>query len=204
MPGLRLRRFRGKADIDQQTIPAELVENDPQRDIHCRVSGFREGPRFSFKAIRNKCALLNISPRGRQIRERLRKGKLLPEAPLVLVVEDQYLLLFDLEQALAEGGFAAECAFSGEEALALFVSGGKNYVALVTDVNLGRGLNGWEVARRIREKEPSFPIIYMTAYAEDWALQGVPNSVLVPKPYAPAQLVGALSNLLYIGTIPTK
>lgn len=127
----------------------------------------------------------------------------MPEAPLVLVVEDQYLLLFDVDQALTEGGFATECVFSGEEALALFMSGGKNYVALVTDVNLGAGLNGWEVARRIRRKEPSFPIIYMTAYAEDWASQGVPNSVLVPKPYAPAQLVTALSNLLHIATIPT-
>jgi CheY-like chemotaxis protein len=133
----------------------------------------------------------------------LREGETLAEAPLVLVVEDQYLVLSDVERALTEGGFAAEGVSSGEEALALFMSGGKNYVALVTDVNLQGDLNGWEVARRIREKDPSFPVIYMTAYAEDWASQGVPNSVLIPKPYAPAQLVTALSNLLNIGTPPT-
>jgi CheY-like chemotaxis protein len=127
----------------------------------------------------------------------------LPEGPLVLVVEDQYLLWIDVERALTEGGFAADGVFSGEEALALFMSGSKNYVALVTDVNLRGDLNGWEVARRIREKEPSLPVIYMTAYAEDWASQGVPNSVLIPKPYAPVQLVTALSNLLNIGTAPT-
>jgi CheY-like chemotaxis protein len=75
--------------------------------------------------------------------------------------------------------------------------------ALVTDVNLRGDLNGWEVARQIREKEPSLPVIYMTAYAEDWASQGVPNNVLIPKPYVPAQLVTALSNLLNIGTPPT-
>jgi CheY-like chemotaxis protein len=132
----------------------------------------------------------------------LREGKTLAEAPLVLVIEDQYLLLSDLERALTEGGFATEGVYSGEEALALFMSGGKNHVALVTDVNLQGDLNGWEVARRMREKEPSLPVIYVTAYAEDWASQGVPNSVLVPKPYAPAQLVTALSNLLNIGTTP--
>jgi len=124
----------------------------------------------------------------------------LPEAPLVLVVEDQYLLLSDVERALSEGGFATIGVFSGEEALKLFMSGDKNYVALVTDVNLGGELNGWDVARQIREKDPALPVIYMTAYAEDWASHGVPNSVLVPKPYAPAQLITALSNLLNIGT----
>jgi DNA-binding response OmpR family regulator len=127
----------------------------------------------------------------------------LAEAPLVLIVEDEYLLQSDLERALIEGGFAVEGVYSGEEALARFMNGGKNYVALVTDVNLQGDLNGWDVARRIREKEASFPVIYMTAYAEDWASQGVPNSVLIPKPYAPAQLVTALSNLLNIGTPPT-
>jgi CheY-like chemotaxis protein len=124
----------------------------------------------------------------------------LPEAPLVLVVEDEYLQLSDVERALTDGGFAANGVSSGEEALALFKSNGKNYVALVTDVNLSGRLNGWEVARRIREKEPSFPVVYMTAFAEDWASQGVPSSVLVAKPYTPAQLVTALSSLINIGT----
>jgi CheY-like chemotaxis protein len=124
----------------------------------------------------------------------------LPEAPLVLVVEDEYLLQMDVQQALTDGGFAVEGVYSGKKALELFMSGRKNYVALVTDVNLQGDLNGWEVARRIREKEPSFPVIYLTAYAEDWASRGVPNSVLIAKPYAPAQLVTALSNLLNIGT----
>ena len=58
-------------------------------------------------------------------------------------------------------------------------------------------LNGWEVARQIREKDPAFPIIYMTgAGTEEWASQGVPNSILLMKPFAPAQLVTAVSQLL--------
>jgi DNA-binding response OmpR family regulator len=133
----------------------------------------------------------------------LREGETLAEAPLVLVVEDEYLIQIEVQRALTDGGFAAEGVSSGEEALAHFMSGGKNYAALITDVNLRGDLNGWDVARQIREKEPSFPVIYMTAFAEDWASQGVPNSVLIPKPYAPAQLVTALSNLLNIGAPPT-
>jgi hypothetical protein len=38
---------------------------------------------------------------------------------------------------------------------------------------------------------------YLTASAiEEWSSQGVPNSILVPKPFASAQLLTALSNLL--------
>jgi DNA-binding response OmpR family regulator len=82
------------------------------------------------------------------------------ELPLILVVEDEYLLQADIERALTDGGFATELFFLGEEALSRFVDRSKDYHALVTDVRLRGRVNGWEVARRIREKEPAFPVIY--------------------------------------------
>src|SRR5215831_2341976 len=78
--------------------------------------------------------------------------------PLILVIENEYLLLADVERALTDGGFATETFFSGEEALSRFVDRSKDYQALVTDVRLRGRVNGWEIARRIREKEPSFPV----------------------------------------------
>ena len=58
-------------------------------------------------------------------------------------------------------------------------------------------LTGWDVARVAREIDPTMPIVYMTGtHGEDWASKGVPNSVLLTKPFAPAQLVTAISNLL--------
>jgi DNA-binding response OmpR family regulator len=118
------------------------------------------------------------------------------ELPLILVIEDEYPLQGVIDEALVEGGFATDMLSSGEEALTLFLSG-RNYRALVTDVNLKGRLSGWDVARQIREKEASFPVIYMTGAATDqWASQGVPNSILLQKPFAPAQLVTAVSQLL--------
>jgi hypothetical protein len=35
--------------------------------------------------------------------------------------------------------------------------------------------------------------------AEDWASKGVPHSIMLPKPFAPAQLVSAVSHLPNIG-----
>jgi DNA-binding response OmpR family regulator len=61
---------------------------------------------------------------------------------------------------------------------------------------LGRS-DGWEVGRAARRIDPDFPVIYMSGVAADqWTIQGVPDSIMLQKPFAPAQLVTALSNLL--------
>ena len=65
-------------------------------------------------------------------------------------------------------------------------------------------MDGWEVARHARELDPEFPIVYMTGIRKDeWGSRGVPNSILMTKPFAPAQLVTALSQLLNGGTAAT-
>jgi CheY-like chemotaxis protein len=127
----------------------------------------------------------------------------MPERPLILVIEDEYLLQADIEGVLAEAGFDIDTLSSGEEALTLLMSGARRPRALVADVRLAGRLTGWEVARRIREKDPAFPIIYVTANGQDWPSEGVPNSVLISKPFAPAQLVTALSQLLNAGSSST-
>ena len=118
----------------------------------------------------------------------------------ILVVEDDYPVQGVVEEILADGGFATDILSSGEEALTLFRSGLKNYKALVADVSLKGRLSGWEVATQIRETDPQFPVIYMSgAHAEDWASKGVPNSIILAKPFAPAQLVTGVSQLLNAG-----
>ena len=85
----------------------------------------------------------------------------------------------------------------GEEAVTLLQGNKDKYKALVPDISLRGRIDGWEVARHAREIHPEFPVVYITAaHANQWASRGVPNSVLLPKPFAPAQLVTAVSDLL--------
>lgn len=73
----------------------------------------------------------------------------------------------------------------------------------ITDINFGASATGWDVARHARELKPDMPVIYMTgAEGHDWASLGVPNSVLVPKPFAPAQVITAVAQLLNVGNTP--
>jgi DNA-binding response OmpR family regulator len=128
----------------------------------------------------------------------------LADSLLIMVVEDDHLIQNLVEDALSDGGFESAIAGSGEEAVTLLRGNRHHYRALVTDINLLGRLDGWEVARQAREIDPAFPIIYITgAAADQWASHGVPNSILLTKPFAPAQLVTAVSQLLNTGTPTT-
>jgi DNA-binding response OmpR family regulator len=116
----------------------------------------------------------------------------------ILVVEDDPLIQSLVEDTLTDGGFEIVMASSSEDAIDLLDVGNVDYRAVVTDINLGRDkLTGWDVARHAREIDAQFPVVYMTgADADDWASKGVPNSILLSKPFAQAQLLTAISQLL--------
>jgi DNA-binding response OmpR family regulator len=122
----------------------------------------------------------------------------LENLPIILVVEDDQLLQRVVEETLTDGGFDIVIAASGENAVELLDTADGKYRALVTDVNLGRDrMNGWDVARRAREIDSNFPVVYMSGdSAEDWSSRGVPDSIMLSKPFAPAQLVTAVSQVL--------
>jgi DNA-binding response OmpR family regulator len=129
--------------------------------------------------------------------ELLSRREKVEHLPMVLIVEDDELIQGIVEDALKEGGFETAIAPSAEEAVTLLKGRVMDYRALVTDINLKGHMNGWEVAKQAREIDPAFPIVYMTgAAAADWPSRGVPNSIVLEKPFAPAQLVTAISQLL--------
>lgn len=121
------------------------------------------------------------------------------EAPTILLLEDDPLTRSETEQALRCAGFGCEYVTSGEDALAAFLADPKRYNALVTEVALQGEMTGWQVARKIRETAPRLPVIYLSGpSSEQWRSHGVPRSLRLVKPFAPAQLVAGLSTLLSV------
>lgn len=115
----------------------------------------------------------------------------------ILLVEDEDLVVSVLEETLREGGFEPEVAKSGGEAFTLLESKIGSIRGLITDINLGSGPDGWDVARHARELSPEIPVVYMSgASSDEWTSRGVPNSTIVEKPFAPAQIITAISALL--------
>ena len=120
----------------------------------------------------------------------------MPE-PVVLLVEDEPLVLLLAQDALEAGGYTVLPVQLSSEALDVLDRRGAELSGLVTDIRLPGGADGWEVARHARELRADLPIVYTTAdSAGDWPAKGVPNSVVVQKPYAGAQLLTAISTLM--------
>ena len=120
----------------------------------------------------------------------------MPE-PLVLLVEDEPLILLVAQDALEAGGYTVLPVQLASEALSLLDSRIAELSGLVTDVRLPGGPDGWGIARHACELRADLPVVYTTGdSAADWPANGVPNSVVVQKPYAAAQLLTAISTLM--------
>lgn len=115
---------------------------------------------------------------------------------MVMVFEDEPLVAMFVEDALKRAGFEVVLAQDAGEAEAAIRDSIETVGALVTDIRLGVGLSGWELARAARERSPGIPIIFISGdSAIDHSAQGVPDSIMIQKPFVEAQLITALASL---------
>ena len=116
---------------------------------------------------------------------------------LLLLVEDEALILLHLQDALIEAGYELVLAGNGDNALSELEQDSDRFRGIITDIRLGTGPDGWDIAHRARELSPNIQVIYMSGDSgNDWSSKGVPNSLMIAKPFAVAQVVTAISNLL--------
>ena len=125
------------------------------------------------------------------------------EVTPILVVEDEPLIRMNLVDALHDGGFTTEECGDGKSACAQ-IDKYTEMQGLITDIRLGDGPNGWDVARHARRRFPHVAVLYVTGDSvAEWTSEGVPNSLILQKPYAEAQLMTAIASLL-IDAVPQQ
>lgn len=103
------------------------------------------------------------------------------ETPVrILVVDDEALIRLLAADALREAGFTVIEARRADEALVYITSGGA--VDLVfTDVQMPGPLDGLALARQLRARSPSIPVIITSGNLRP-PPEGLPG-IFVPKPY---------------------
>jgi CheY-like chemotaxis protein len=112
----------------------------------------------------------------------------------ILVVEDEPLVRDLIAGELRDLGFTVIEARSGGEALER-IAAHPEIDLLFTDILLGGGPSGWDVAIAFRAVAPDRPVIYASAYAPG-PHRRVPASVYLDKPYLPLQVIQAMRLLL--------
>jgi len=95
--------------------------------------------------------------------------------PRVLVVDDEPKICELLEAFLCAEGYQVESAPTGQGALVRLESG--RYDLVMTDIKMP-GMDGFELARRIREMDQEIPLVVITGYATvDTAVQALREGV---------------------------
>ena len=79
----------------------------------------------------------------------------------VLVIDDDAVVGHSFDRVLSEKGFDVDTALSGEEGLEDIEN--RNYDVVFTDIKMP-GIDGIEVAERIRKKCPWTPVVVITGY----------------------------------------
>jgi len=120
------------------------------------------------------------------------------ESRAVLVVDDEEPVRKFVERVLREAGYKTSMAGSGSEALDIAAQLSSLDV-LVTDVMMPQ-MAGGELARRLRQAQPSVKVLYLTGYADHLFKEKAmlwEDEAYLEKPCTIKALLEAVSLLLY-------
>ena len=110
----------------------------------------------------------------------------------VLVVEDDAVIREMIAEILIEEGVEADGVGYAEEALVLLGSGEKIDL-LVTDIDLGDGLTGIDLATIARSRHAEVELLFISGHSEDRAGQVPgPHDHVLQKPFRAQDLVAIL------------
>lgn len=117
-----------------------------------------------------------------------------PARICVLVVEDEEVVRLFAVEALEEAGFEVVAAASAEEALRR-ADERRDLKVMVTDVRMPGAVNGYFLARRVRERWPYVEIMLISGYAAPARRDLSLDCDFLIKPFAGDELVRRVSAL---------
>jgi DNA-binding response OmpR family regulator len=113
----------------------------------------------------------------------------------IMVVDDQPMLRLLIARALALEGYRVLEAGNGDEAIALAAKYGDAINLMLTDVQMP-GMDGFEAARRVRQRCPGMRTLFMTGHPDSRERAEAEGLDLVTKPFSPSELLARIGAAL--------
>ena len=122
----------------------------------------------------------------------------------VLVVDDEDMVRKFVVSVLENAGYRVRVAGSGREALDIWEKEGGRFDALLTDIVMP-GLNGLDLADRLRVRDPGLRVVIMSGYPADVDMgeaMAKNDYLFQGKPFAPDAILKTLQEAFRPKTVP--
>jgi CheY-like chemotaxis protein len=114
--------------------------------------------------------------------------------PVILIVEDEFLLRLDSAETIEDAGFEVIQAANADEAIAILKARPDIHVVF-TDIQMPGAMDGLKLARFVRDRWPPIQIVATSGRVAVADGDLPAGSVFLPKPYRGAQVVATLREL---------
>jgi two-component system, response regulator PdtaR len=113
----------------------------------------------------------------------------------VLVVEDEAFIRMDVVEMLSAAGYDIVEAANADEAIQM-LERDSDIRLIFTDIDMPGSMNGLKLAAAVRDRWPPVRIIATSGHFRVQAGDLPADARFIPKPYQPAQIIGAIRELI--------
>jgi CheY-like chemotaxis protein len=117
------------------------------------------------------------------------------QRPVVLIVEDEFLVRIGTRAALDTAGFDVIEAGDADEAIAILAAR-KNVRLIFTDIHMPGSMDGLKLAHFVRNRWPPVKIVATSGRARIAESDLPEGGRFVPKPYSAAEITATLRELI--------
>jgi CheY-like chemotaxis protein len=119
----------------------------------------------------------------------------IPRRPVVLVVEDEFLLRMNAVLMIEDAGFDVLEAVDADQAIEILEVRPDIHV-IFTDIQLPGSMDGLKLAHAVRGRWPPIKIVATSGHVNLRADDLPEGGRFLPKPYGPEEIVGTLRELV--------
>ncbi|GEC54687.1 MULTISPECIES: response regulator [Bradyrhizobium] len=114
--------------------------------------------------------------------------------PVILIVEDEFLLRMDSVEILEDAGFDVIPAANADEAIAILSTRADIHLVF-TDIQMPGSMDGLKLAQFVRDRWPPIKIVATSGHVRAAGDDLPKGSVFLPKPYRGAELIATLRDM---------
>jgi CheY-like chemotaxis protein len=121
-------------------------------------------------------------------------GRVEAKRPVVLIVEDEFLLRMDAAEIIAAAGFEVVEAGNADEAIEI-LEARRDITVVFTDIQMPGSMDGLKLARAVRGRWPPIKIVATSGHVNVGERDLPEGGRFLSKPYSPRQVTGLLREL---------